>query len=87
MMSNRPSPVHLLLMLLAGAVAVSGWFYGWHWKRVATGEEPTQEEALIIQLQDQLNLLRAENDRLSGQLRETPSETEPTIVPESIPPE
>jgi hypothetical protein len=68
--------------LLAGAFAVSGWFYGWHWKRVATGAEPTQEEALIIQLQDQLDLMRAENDRLAGQLKEPPSESDPATPPE-----
>ncbi|MCB1064024.1 MAG: hypothetical protein KDN20_14020 [Verrucomicrobiae bacterium] len=86
-MSSRLSPVHLLLILLAGAFAVSGWFYGWHWKRVATGAEPTQEEALIIQLQDQLDLMRAENDRLTGQLRETPSQSEPVVLPEPDLPE
>ncbi len=88
-MSNRLSPFQVLLLLLAAAVAVAGWFYGWHWKQVATGAKPTREEALIIELQDQLDLMRDENDRLTGQLRELPDPLapgEPDPEPEPAPP-
>lgn len=70
------SPFQILGLLLLLAVAVCGWIYGWHWKQVAIGDKPTQEEALIIDLQDQLDLLRDDNDRLAKRVRElSPPET------------
>lgn len=80
-------------MLLAGAAGVSGWIYGWQWKRVATGADTTHEERLIIDLQDQLDRYRAENERLIRRIQElTPplpaegSETPPSPAPEGSPP-
>ncbi len=75
-MPVRLSPFQILGLLLLLAVAVCGWIYGWHWKQVAIGDKPTQEEALIIDLQDQLDLLRDDNDRLAKRVRElSPPET------------
>lgn len=75
-MPDRLSPFQILGLLLLLAVAVCGWIYGWHWKEVAIGDKPTQEEALIIDLQDQLDLLRKDNDQLARRLRELSSEEE-----------
>lgn len=67
-------PEILLAFLLLLGVAVSGWIYGLHWKRVGTGAEFTEEEKLIIQLQDQIDLLHEENAKLSQRLRELAAE-------------
>ena len=68
-MAPRIHPLQLLLILLLAAVAVSGWIYGWHWKQVAVGTKATHEERLLMELQDQLDLLRADNEALSQRLR------------------
>ncbi len=79
-MPERFSPVQILIVLILGAVSVSGWVYGWRWKQVAMGDRPmaevtvgmemTDEESLIISLQDQLDRLRSDNEALSRHLRE-----------------
>lgn len=69
-MSAAPTPAQWLALILAAAAAVSGWLYGLQWKRVATGGDTTHEEGVIIDLQDQLERLRAENERLTGLLHE-----------------
>lgn len=79
-MPERFSPVQILIVLVLAAVAVSGWVYGWRWKQVAMGNRPmaevtvgmemTDEESLIISLQDQLDRLRSDNEALSRHLRE-----------------
>lgn len=58
------SPLQLLALLILAAAGISGWLYGWHWKQVAMGTKPTNDEALIISLQDQLDRLRSDNGRL-----------------------
>ena len=82
-MKPRLSPVGLFAFLVLAAVAVSGWFYGTHWRQVASGGKPTHDEKLIIQLQDQLDVARAENERLTGLLRAQAETEEPE--PESLP--
>ena len=52
LMAVRISPLQILAFLVLAALAVSGWVYGLRWKRVALGDEPTQMEALLIDLQD-----------------------------------
>ncbi|MCB1229867.1 MAG: hypothetical protein KDN19_06355 [Verrucomicrobiae bacterium] len=69
-MAVRISPLQILAFLVLAALAVSGWVYGLRWKRVALGDEPTQMEALLIDLQDQLDLMRADNETLAEKLRE-----------------
>ena len=80
-MKPRLSPVGLFAFLVLAAVAVSGWFYGTHWRQVASGKKPTQEEKLIIQLQDKLDVARAENERLTGLLRAQAETEEPDSEP------
>lgn len=58
------SPLQLLALLILAAAGISGWLYGWRWKQVAMGTKPTNDEALIISLQDQLDRLRSDNGRL-----------------------
>lgn len=71
---NSLRPEILLALLLLLGVAVSGWIYGIHWKRVGTGSEFTKEEKLIIQLQDQIDLLHEENAKLSQRVHELTAE-------------
>ncbi len=58
------SPVHILLVLLLLGLAVAGWLYGLHWKRVASGDLFTQDEMMMIRLQDQIETLSTENQKL-----------------------
>jgi hypothetical protein len=89
-MAASPTPAQWLLLILAAAVAVSGWIYGAQWKRVATGGDTTHEEKLIIDLQDQIERLRGENERLSGLLHAAekrdpvPESTEPPGTPPPV---
>lgn len=69
-MSNRLTPAQWLLILVLAAVAVSGWFYGVQWKQVAAGADTTHQEKLLIDLQDQLDRMRAENERLTARIHE-----------------
>ena len=64
------SPIKILLLLLLAAAGISGWLYGWHWKQVASGSKPTNDEELILSLQDQLDQLRADNGRLMESINE-----------------
>ncbi len=63
-------PGLLLLVLVLGAVAVSGWLYGLHWKKVALGEKFSPIEAQLILFQDQVDLLTEENDELNKEITE-----------------
>jgi hypothetical protein len=76
---KSPSPVQSLVFLLVAGLAIAGWFYGLHWKRVAAGGKPiprnpvegfTQEEKVIVELQDQISALTEENDSLHKRIRE-----------------
>ncbi len=73
------SPAQSLVFLLIAGLAMAGWFYGLHWKRIAAGgnsiprtpvEGFTQEEKVIVELQDQISALSEENDSLHKRLRE-----------------
>lgn len=64
-------PRFVLLLLVLGGVAVAGWCYGLHWKRIALGGAFTPGERLIIQLQDQVKALNDENQSLLKQLHST----------------
>jgi hypothetical protein len=74
----------VLLLLILGGVAVAGWSYGLHWKRIALGGAFTPGERLIIQLQDQVKALNDENQSLRKQLH--PTADNPAAAGEEAPP-
>lgn len=67
-MKATPELQILALLLLAGFGA-GGWFYGLHWKRVASGDLFTNDERLLVRLQDQIEALTKENKALHLRLR------------------
>ena len=71
------TPVQSLVLLLLLGLAVSGWLYGIHWKRVASGITFTKEETIMIQLQDQIEVLSQKNASLNQAIRELQGETNP----------
>ncbi len=94
--SRRPpevktlSPAQSLLFLALAGLAVGGWLYGLHWKRVASGDLFSSDERLMIRLQDQIETLVAENERLREQANpdedaadapEPPPEAPPGLLP------
>ena len=60
------TPIQSLLFLLVISLAIGGWLYGIHWKRIASGDLFTADEKMTIRLQDQIEALSNEN----GELRE-----------------
>lgn len=64
------SPLQSLLLLALVGLAIGGWLYGLHWKRVASGDLFSNDEKLMIRLQDQIETLTAENERLREQAGE-----------------
>jgi hypothetical protein len=64
------SPTQSLFLLILLGFAMAGWFYGLHWKRVASGDLFSSEETLMIRLQDQITALTNENDSLHKRIRE-----------------
>jgi hypothetical protein len=67
-MKLTPGQSLVLLLLIGGGV--SGWLYGVHWKKIANGDGFSQEEKLIIQLQDQIRTLSDQNAQLIGKLHD-----------------
>lgn len=67
-MAKPPTPLQSLVLLILGALAVAGWLYGIHWKRVAEGDLFTSDEKLMIRLQDQIQSLTRENEALHHRL-------------------
>ncbi len=65
-----------MLLLLLGAAAVSGWLYGIHWKRIASGAAFSKSEKLIIQLQDQIDVLTEQNGELTKRVTELTTKKE-----------
>ena len=70
------SPVQNLLFLVLLGLAVAGWIYGVHWKRIASGGSFTKEERMMISLQDQIAVLSEKNEELNKALREALAEEE-----------
>jgi len=64
------SPGQTLVFLLLVGLAISGWLYGVHWKRTASGDLFTQEEMLIVHLQDQIQVLTEDNGKLNATIAE-----------------
>ncbi|MDF1741473.1 MAG: hypothetical protein P1U86_20090 [Verrucomicrobiales bacterium] len=71
------TPVQSLILLVLAGIAVSGWFYGVYWKRVASGSLFSPDEKVLIQLQDQISALHDQNARLQEKIAElTPAPEE-----------
>lgn len=81
------TPAQSLALLLLVGLSAAGWFYGVHWKRVASGDLFTADEKHIIRLQEQIDSLTKENESLHLRLRELEggetSATGPAPVPSS----
>jgi len=69
------SPVQSLAFLLLLGAAISGWMYGIHWKRVASGDLFTADEKLIIGYQNQINALEEELTELRKRLPDEEAES------------
>ena len=65
------------MYLVLGAVALSGWVWGFHFKQIADGQKLTREERLLIDMQDQNLRLIEENDRLAAEIRKLQKESGP----------
>lgn len=63
------TPAQSLVWLALVGVAISGWLYGIHWKRVASGDLFSKDERLMIRLQDQIRSLTETNANLNEQLK------------------
>jgi hypothetical protein len=63
------SELQILAFLLLTGFGAGGWFYGLHWKRVASGDLFTNDERLLVRLQDQIEALTKENEALHLRLR------------------
>lgn len=77
------TPLQTLVFLATLGVAIGGWAYGIHWKRVASGSLFTNDEKLMISLRDQIEALEKDNAGLRQQLH--PPTVEPTPAPEMPP--
>lgn len=81
------TPAQSLVLLILVGLAISGWLYGIHWKRVASGDLFSSDEKLMIRLQDQIRSLSETNANLNEQLKAyadaevDPKEEEPATVP------
>jgi hypothetical protein len=64
------TPVQSLILLILIGGAISGWFYGVYWKRVASGSLFSPDEKVLIQLQDQISTLHEQNANLHERLAE-----------------
>jgi hypothetical protein len=83
------SPIQSLVFLSLFGLAIAGWFYGLHWKRIAAGDLFSSDEKLMVRLQDQISALSEENDSLHKRLRDlegteaSEAKQDPTGVAES----
>lgn len=82
------TPAQSLVLLVLVGLAISGWLYGIHWKRVAVGDLFSKDERLMIRLQDQIRTLTETNANLNEQLKaqtDTAEGTDVTETPEPVP--
>lgn len=82
------TPGQSLVLLILCGVALSGWLYGIHWKRVASGDLFSSDEKLMIRLQDQIRSLSETNANLNERLKayadeEVSGETASSANPEA----
>lgn len=79
------SPAQSFFLLILIGVALAGWFYGIHWKRVASGSLFSPGEREMIRLQDQITALTKLNVRLQEKIAElTPKEEEEVPIPPNL---
>ncbi len=84
------TPGQSLALLVLIGIAVAGWLYGVHWKKIASGDAFSQDEKLLIQLQDQIRTLSEKNAALVKQVNELQKEEtvdEEAEAPENATPE
>ncbi len=62
------TPGQSLALLVLIGIAAAGWLYGIHWKKIASGDAFSQDEKLLIQLQDQIRTLSEKNAALVKQV-------------------
>lgn len=70
------TPLQSLILLALVGLAISGWLYGLHWKRIATGDSFTKEEKVMFLLQDQIEVLTKKNQELNTVISKLESELE-----------
>ena len=81
------SPIQSLVLLVLAGLAIAGWCYGLHWKRVVAGELFSSDELMMVRLQDQIDALSEENATLHEKLRSfsgepvAPAETATPLTP------
>ncbi len=68
-MQLTPGQSFVLLILLG--FGITGWLYGLHWKKVASGDGFTKDEKVIFHLQGQIENLTERNRELSRALRDS----------------
>ena len=64
------TPGQSLALLVLVGIAMAGWLYGIHWKKIASGDAFSQDEKLLIQLQEQIRTLSQKNTALVKQVNE-----------------
>jgi len=84
------NPIRSLVLVLLGAVALSGWLYGLHWKQVAAGGSFNSGEEFLVRLLEQIEVLSERNQELNEELaRAEGRDATPTsgMDPGLLPPE
>lgn len=71
------TPVQSLVFLVLTGLSISGWIYGIHWKRIASGSTFTKEERIMISLQDQISVLTEKNEELNEALKKIQGDESP----------
>lgn len=66
----KHTPGQSLALLVLVGIAMAGWLYGIHWKKIASGDAFSQDEKLLIQLQEQIRILSQKNTALAEQVNE-----------------
>lgn len=66
----KHTPGQSLALLVLVGIAMAGWLYGIHWKKIASGDAFSQDEKLLIQLQEQIRTLSQKNTALVKQVNE-----------------
>ncbi|HQZ29514.1 MAG: hypothetical protein KA250_06345 [Verrucomicrobiales bacterium] len=81
------TPVQTLIALLLVGLAISGWLYGLRGKSIAEGNSFTNDEKLLVQLQDQIRALSDANAELNARIRTLSGEEPATAEPQPLLPE
>ena len=79
------TPIQSLLLLLLLSLAIGGWLYGTHWKRIASGDLFTDDEKMTIRLQEQIEALSNENGELRARIKSLTDESGGKVITQSPP--